>query len=135
MTRWNHRRRSRKSGVDTRRERDGEIGPEGERKRKAREEKWWNIRLFQGITNDLRRRAPFYWSDWREAWDYRVVPATIYMYFAKSVYVTYHTMSIVSRKIPLDSNVNIFLVFCPRLLSHWTCSIRQSAASASTRSF
>ena len=38
---------------------------------------------FRGMINDLRRRAPYYWSDWRDAWDYRVVPATVYMYFAK----------------------------------------------------
>ncbi|KAI0122812.1 HCO3 transporter family-domain-containing protein [Xylariales sp. AK1849] len=44
--------------------------------------KWWKIRLFRGMINDIRRRAPYYWSDWSDAWDYRVVPATIYMYFA-----------------------------------------------------
>ncbi|KAK5627158.1 hypothetical protein RRF57_002874 [Xylaria bambusicola] len=27
-------------------------------------------------------RAPYYWSDWIDAWDYRVIPATVYMYFA-----------------------------------------------------
>ncbi|PNY29118.1 transporter [Tolypocladium capitatum] len=43
---------------------------------------WWKIRLFRGIINDLRRRAPYYGSDWLDAWDYRVVPATVYMYFA-----------------------------------------------------
>ncbi|KAI6712434.1 inorganic anion exchanger [Diplocarpon mali] len=43
---------------------------------------WWKIRLFRGMINDVRRRAPFYWSDWVDAWDYRVVPATVYMYFA-----------------------------------------------------
>ncbi|PHH77629.1 hypothetical protein CDD80_400 [Ophiocordyceps camponoti-rufipedis] len=43
---------------------------------------WWRLHLFRGILNDIRRRAPFYSSDWRDAWDYRVVPATIYMYFA-----------------------------------------------------
>lgn len=48
-------------------------------------EKWWTIHLFRGMVNDVRRRAPYYWSDWRDAWDYRVVPATVYMYFAKSV--------------------------------------------------
>lgn len=45
--------------------------------------KWWKIRLFQGMIHDIRRRAPFYWSDWIDAWDYRVIPATVYMYFAK----------------------------------------------------
>ncbi|KAL3425865.1 anion exchange protein 4 protein [Phlyctema vagabunda] len=44
--------------------------------------KWWKIRLFRGMVNDLKRRAPFYTSDWTDAWDYRVVPATVYMYFA-----------------------------------------------------
>jgi hypothetical protein len=47
--------------------------------------KWWKVRLFRGMINDVRRRAPFYWSDWRDAWDYRVLPATVYMYFAKYV--------------------------------------------------
>lgn len=55
----------------------GRAGPEGRR------DKWWKIHLFRGMINDLRRRAPYYWSDWRDAWDYRVVPATVYMYFAK----------------------------------------------------
>ncbi|ROW08882.1 hypothetical protein VMCG_02938 [Cytospora schulzeri] len=48
----------------------------------AHNPKWWKIRLFQGMINDIRRRAPYYWSDWIDAFDYRVVPATIYMYFA-----------------------------------------------------
>ncbi|KAK6951926.1 hypothetical protein Daesc_006451 [Daldinia eschscholtzii] len=43
---------------------------------------WWKIHLFRGMVNDVRRRVPYYWSDWRDAWDYRVVPSTIYMYFA-----------------------------------------------------
>ncbi|EPE05045.1 anion exchange protein 4 [Ophiostoma piceae UAMH 11346] len=43
---------------------------------------WWKIHLFRGMASDIRRRAPFYLSDWVDAWDYRVVPATIYMYFA-----------------------------------------------------
>ncbi|KAI4118231.1 MAG: hypothetical protein LQ345_001673 [Seirophora villosa] len=41
---------------------------------------WWKIRLFEGMANDIRRRAPFYWSDWKDAWDYRVVPATVYIW-------------------------------------------------------
>lgn len=35
------------------------------------------------MIDDVKRRGPYYWSDWADAWDYRVVPATIYMYFAK----------------------------------------------------
>jgi hypothetical protein len=42
----------------------------------------WKTRLFSGMINDIRRRAPFYLSDWKDAWDYRVIPATVYMYFA-----------------------------------------------------
>ncbi|TVY26393.1 Anion exchange protein [Lachnellula hyalina] len=45
--------------------------------------KWWKIRFFRGMVHDVRRRAPYYGSDWLDAWDYRVVPATVYMYFAK----------------------------------------------------
>lgn len=45
--------------------------------------RWWRVRLFRGMVADVRRRAPYYWSDWADAWDYRVVPATVYMYFAK----------------------------------------------------
>jgi hypothetical protein len=48
-----------------------------------RSSQWWKIKLFSGMINDIKRRGPYYWSDWRDAWDYRVVPATIYMYFAK----------------------------------------------------
>lgn len=49
----------------------------------TRQAKWWKIRPFQGMIGDIKRRAPFYASDWKDAWDYRVVPATVYMYFAK----------------------------------------------------
>ncbi|PGH19347.1 hypothetical protein AJ80_03987 [Polytolypa hystricis UAMH7299] len=45
-------------------------------------EKWWKIHFFRGMVNDIKRRAPYYVSDWTDAWDYRVVPATVYMYFA-----------------------------------------------------
>lgn len=48
-------------------------------------ESWWKVHLFRGMVNDVRRRAPYYGSDWVDAWDYRVVPATVYMYFAKYV--------------------------------------------------
>lgn len=48
-----------------------------------RRPRWWKIRLFRGMIDDVKRRFPYYWSDWRDAWDYRVVPATVYMYFAK----------------------------------------------------
>ncbi|CAK7240018.1 MAG: hypothetical protein STHCBS139747_001453 [Sporothrix thermara] len=49
---------------------------------RGRHAAWWKVHLFRGMANDVRRRAPYYLSDWVDAWDYRVVPATIYMYFA-----------------------------------------------------
>ncbi|KAL7816448.1 HCO3 transporter family domain-containing protein [Trichoderma aethiopicum] len=49
---------------------------------RRRGEAWWSIHPFRGMVNDVRRRAPYYVSDWLDAWDYRVVPATIFMYFA-----------------------------------------------------
>ncbi|KAH9241602.1 hypothetical protein K456DRAFT_30014 [Colletotrichum gloeosporioides 23] len=54
----------------------------GSSSRRERSSGWWKVQLFRGMVNDLRRRAPFYVSDWLDAWDYRVVPATVYMYFA-----------------------------------------------------
>ena len=51
--------------------------------------RWWKVRLFRGMTNDVRRRAPFYWRDWSDAWDYRVIPATVYMYFVRSLIKTH----------------------------------------------
>ncbi|PGH18141.1 hypothetical protein AJ79_00770 [Helicocarpus griseus UAMH5409] len=45
-------------------------------------DKWWRIHFFQGMIGDIKRRGPYYASDWTDAWDYRVVPATVYMYFA-----------------------------------------------------
>ncbi|KAJ4268355.1 hypothetical protein NW762_002418 [Fusarium torreyae] len=48
----------------------------------GKKEAWWKIHLFRGMINDIRRRLPYYVSDWTDAWDYRVVPATVYMYFA-----------------------------------------------------
>ncbi|PWY92464.1 hypothetical protein BO70DRAFT_402473 [Aspergillus heteromorphus CBS 117.55] len=45
-------------------------------------EKWYKVHLFRGMRRDVQRRIPYYWSDWTDAWDYRVVPATVYMYFA-----------------------------------------------------
>ncbi|CAP73087.1 uncharacterized protein PODANS_2_5000, partial [Podospora anserina S mat+] len=46
------------------------------------EEPWHRIHLGRGMYLDIKRRLPYYWSDWTDAWDYRVVPATVYMFFA-----------------------------------------------------
>src|ERR1700729_3068555 len=52
-----------------------------ERSRKHRP--WWLPRLGAGIFNDVRSRLPWYKSDWTDAWNYRVVPATALIFFAK----------------------------------------------------
>lgn len=75
---------SRMGGSGLQRDGGGGRGSSGGRGRGRRGgRKWYKVKLFRGMINDVRRRAPFYWSDWVDAWDYRVVPATIYMYFAK----------------------------------------------------
>ncbi|KAB8274036.1 HCO3 transporter family-domain-containing protein [Aspergillus minisclerotigenes] len=48
----------------------------------ATKSRWWRIHFFRGMIHDIKRRAPFFISDWTDAWDYRVVPATVYMFFA-----------------------------------------------------
>ncbi|KAK9449046.1 HCO3 transporter family-domain-containing protein [Limtongia smithiae] len=45
--------------------------------------KIFGIHLFRGIASDIRSRLPHYIADWTtDAWNYRIIPATIYMYFA-----------------------------------------------------
>lgn len=41
------------------------------------------VKVGAGILRDIRARAPWYWSDWKDAWNYRVVPATALVFFAK----------------------------------------------------
>jgi hypothetical protein len=41
------------------------------------------VKIGAGIVRDIRARAPWYWSDWKDAWNYRVVPATALVFFAK----------------------------------------------------
>jgi hypothetical protein len=44
----------------------------------------FNLRhLGTGIIADVRARAPWYRSDWADAWNYRVVPATALTFFSK----------------------------------------------------
>ena len=40
-------------------------------------------RFGAGIVQDIRARMPWYLSDWTDAWNYRVVPATTLIFFAK----------------------------------------------------
>jgi hypothetical protein len=53
--------------------------------KKADRLKRWPRLLFRGVLSDIEGRAPFYLSDFKDAWDYRVIPATVYMYFTKYV--------------------------------------------------
>ncbi|KZO92705.1 hypothetical protein CALVIDRAFT_520007 [Calocera viscosa TUFC12733] len=43
--------------------------------------KWWKC-IGRGMYRDIRARAPYYWSDWRDAWNYRVIPATTMIFFS-----------------------------------------------------
>lgn len=65
--------------------------------------KWWKVHLFRGMVQDIKRRAPYYWSDWTDAWDYRVVPATVYMYFAKYVRAFAMTKLVAQKRVTLFS--------------------------------
>ncbi|KAH9986891.1 HCO3 transporter family-domain-containing protein [Russula compacta] len=40
------------------------------------------VKVGAGILRDIRARAPWYWSDWKDAWNYRVIPATALVFFA-----------------------------------------------------
>ncbi|GJE91934.1 anion exchanging protein [Phanerochaete sordida] len=41
-----------------------------------------SVRIGTGIVHDIRRRAPYYVSDWTDAWNYRVIPAVVLIFFA-----------------------------------------------------
>lgn len=43
----------------------------------------WARTLGAGIIQDIKARAPWYLSDWKDAWNYRVVPAAALIFFAK----------------------------------------------------
>lgn len=43
----------------------------------------WLRTLGAGIRLDIHARAPWYINDWTDAWNYRVVPATALIFFAK----------------------------------------------------
>jgi len=45
----------------------------------------WIRRIGSGVILDIRSRAPWYLSDWTDAWNYRVIPATALIFFAKWV--------------------------------------------------
>ncbi len=54
---------------------------------KQKEEDWPNPlvrtnRPFGGVINDMKRRFPLYWSDFRDGLNSQCVAATIFIYFA-----------------------------------------------------
>lgn len=114
----------------------GNAAPSGNEK----DEKWYKIHLFRGMIQDVKRRAPFYWSDWTDAWDYRVVPATVYMYFAKWVESCFFSFGVGcvylgfglgrGRKCA-DSGC---VVSSLRWLSRWICLKKQTRVMALMRS-
>lgn len=93
---------------------------------------WWRIRLFRGMINDVRQRLPYYASDWTDAWDYRVVPATIYMYFAKCVVCLSCALALPYKQ-ALTASAAATASSRP-WPSRSTCSPRPTCSLASTRS-
>lgn len=79
---YNRRRPSFRSEKPYDGEERQQLSQTASRQSTRRQARWWKIHLFKGMVDDVKRRLPFYWSDWTDAWDYRVVPATTYMYFA-----------------------------------------------------
>lgn len=107
------------------RDHDGMASP------RQKQEAWWRIHLFRGIVSDIRRRIPYYVSDWTDAWDYRVVPATVYMYFAKSVSPSHLVLPSlhIKLRVALTSHQASSLPW----LSLSTCSRKQGQTMASTK--
>jgi len=71
----------------------------------------WVASLGRGIARDLRARTPFYKSDWTDAWNYRVVPATALIFCAKYALRFFTYMS-------RHAELVYVTVFFPELLSH-----------------
>ncbi|WVQ70756.1 hypothetical protein IAR50_000278 [Cryptococcus sp. DSM 104548] len=42
----------------------------------------WISWLGRGMRRDVMNRLPWYWSDWADAWNYRVIPSTWFIFFA-----------------------------------------------------
>lgn len=43
--------------------------------------RWRNPKLGQGIYNDIKARVPVYASDFKDAYNYRVIPSVVYIFF------------------------------------------------------
>jgi hypothetical protein len=58
---------------------------------RAQRRSWWrSFHIGNGILRDIRARAPYYLSDWKDAWNYRVIPAIVLIFFAKCVAISLH---------------------------------------------
>lgn len=62
---------------------EASAGRSDQERNHRKKQRWWKIHFLRGIVKDIRRRTPYYKSDWTDAWNYRVIPATVYMFFAK----------------------------------------------------
>jgi hypothetical protein len=47
--------------------------------------RWRPLRPFRGMYCDVRRRVPYYWSDFTDGLNYRTFAGTVRIYFVKSV--------------------------------------------------
>ncbi|WWC92161.1 uncharacterized protein L201_007115 [Kwoniella dendrophila CBS 6074] len=55
---------------------------ESDEKAKKGRGKWYKVKLGYGMYNDIKNRLPWYLSDWTDAWNYRVIPSTWFIFFA-----------------------------------------------------
>ncbi|KAL4918736.1 HCO3 transporter family-domain-containing protein [Aspergillus aurantiobrunneus] len=55
------------------------------------------LRPFRGMYHDVRRRLPYYWSDIRDAWDYRTIASIVRMYFVNILPAIAYTMDMYRR--------------------------------------
>ena len=53
------------------------------RRKKKTFPRWFPTFIGRGIVRDIRARTPYYASDWIDAWNYRVIPAIVLIFFAK----------------------------------------------------
>ena len=76
--------------------------------------------LGAGIISDIRARIPWYLSDWTDAWNYRVVPATAHIFFAKYV-DEYYALSLLSQMLQCFTWNSIFTGSNRNNSAIWSC--------------
>ncbi|KAI3059185.1 hypothetical protein CBS147353_10596 [Aspergillus niger] len=55
------------------------------------------LRPFRGMYHDVRRRLPYYWSDIKDAWNYRTIASIVRMYFVNILPAIAYTMDMYRR--------------------------------------